>query len=516
MATRIAVCLFDETVASFDRDVLMTGNLLKKVNLNGADDDAAFFLKPSSESSPEWVDIVKGFSDIDKFDTSTASSGAILFLRIRDRILACCFGTSVANINKESIEHDFGLAVAFNRIPSRSYKSIETFALSENPITNNRSAAMPSSANYFNLDRFMENITELSGKYFSINRTVLVKGKEFFSVPSPLTIGEIKKLCRDLLTEYKKTINDPHFKELTAVNKVKVKTLIDHLNKQLCDSITKKSDEVYLTDYKHYEELGGYSLTPEGEKLTEVEIRDVYKAMKGKAAVSVELLRRRRIYLFDKDDQVLDEWPLYRCLFAAYSLNIGGFVFYKGNWYEVQERYLKDLKSYLSRFEIKRSDFNLPAWDGAMHEEEYNKDAAHKTGSQCWDTMLYDHPDFSYGIEFADLLRPDYVMHVKKLSRSSLTSHLLMQTYVSAQLLRSDPGIKKWISKESKAAFGKNVFLKASGEFKQPVVKYLLVLMAGKRGKTLVDTLPFFTLVTLNMLIRRINQLNFDVEICMV
>jgi uncharacterized protein (TIGR04141 family) len=91
-----------------------------------------------------------------------------------------------------------------------------------------------------------------------------------------------------------------------------------------------------------------------------------------------------------------------------------------------------------------------------------------------------------------------------------------MQTYVSAQLLKSDPLIRTWIKTKSKNNFKKNIFLKSSNDFKEPNVKYLIVLMAQDTSKSLADSLPFFSLVTFNMMIRRIIQLDFDVEICMV
>jgi hypothetical protein len=40
--------------------------------------------------------------------------------------------------------------------------------------------------------------------------------------------------------------------------------------------------------------------------------------------------------------------------------------------------------------------------------------------------------------------------------------------------------------------------------------------MGGKKGKSLADSLPFFSLITFNMMIRRIIQLDFEVEVCIV
>ncbi|MBL7723306.1 MAG: TIGR04141 family sporadically distributed protein [Chitinophagaceae bacterium] len=516
MPTRIAICLLEDNITDLNAPNLMGGQPLTKIALNKADSEVTLYLKKSNDSIPDWGDIVQGFANFQKGDIVTASSGAILFVKHKKRILACCFGTSVANINKENIVRDFGLAVAFNRIPKRNYKGIETYTLTENPITNSRSAAMPSSQSNFNLDTYLETITELSGKYYSSTRSILVKGKEFFSTPAPLLLDEIKKLCASLVVEYEKTIKNSEFKKLTAVSKVKSKKLIELLDDKLCESLNKKVSNIYLVDYQHYEDLQTYGLTPKGEKLTELELNDLYNSLNKGQKFTTAYLKTKRIAVFNSDSQQIDEWPLYRCLFTEFSLNIGGHIFYKGNWYEVQKRYLQDLKGFISTYELQASKANLPLWDGKKKEEDYNIEAANKIKGQCWDKVLYSHPDFSYGIEFCDVLVPNYVIHVKKLASSSLNSHLLMQTYVSAQLLKADPLIRNWIKSESKARFKKNIFLKPSNDFKDPNVKYLIVLMTGTTGKSLADSLPFFSLVTFNMMIRRVTQLDFNVEICMV
>src|SRR6186713_1885862 len=101
MSARIAICLFEAAIQEFDVDKLMGGQSLKPIPLNLVDDRVALYLKERNEIIPEWVDIVKEFSKVKVSETMTASSGAILFLKVQNRIMACCFGTSVANINRE-------------------------------------------------------------------------------------------------------------------------------------------------------------------------------------------------------------------------------------------------------------------------------------------------------------------------------------------------------------------------------------------------------------------------------
>ena len=515
MPARIAICLLDENITQIDPS-LMGGKPLLKVQLNTAIKDVELYIKTSNPITPDWISIIQSFSNVKASDVETASSGAILFLKIQDRILACCFGTSVANIDKDNIVRDFGLAVAFNRIPNKNYKGIETFTLTENVITNNRNAARPSTQNTFNLDTYLETITQLSGKYFANSRNILIKGKEFFSILAPENLTDIKKLCTDLLAEYNKTVKDKRFKELTSVAKVKATKLLDFLNDKLCKELNKKSLAIYLIDYQFNEAMSSYSLTPTGNKLTELNIDDLYQSLNSGQGFTLPYMKTRRITVYDSNDQDIDTWPLYKCLYVQFTLNIGTYILYKGNWYEVQKRYLKDLKDYITTHEINSTKLKLPAWNGTQKEGAYNIAAASAIKGQCWDKTLYTHPDFSYGIEFCDILLPKYVIHVKKLSSSSLNSHLLMQTYVSAQLLTSDIAIRPWIKKEAIEKFNGDIFLDAKNRFIASPVKYLIVLMRGTNSKKLIDSMPFFSLITFNMMIRRILGLGFEVEVCAV
>lgn len=516
MPAKIAICLFEESFVSFDPSELMGGQVPKPKQLREPDADVALFIKESNDTTPDWVDIVDTFCNLDRASVRTASSGAILFLKIKGRIMACCFGTSVANINRENIVRDFGLAVAFHRIPRTDYKGMETFTLTENPITSNKSAAMPSSQNSFNLDSYLETITELSGRISLVSGKALVKGKEFFSAPAPFNLAEIKKFCMSIFSEYEKTINDPAFKSLTAFTKVKEKKLGDFLNEKLLEALKKKLDNVHLVDYQQYETLAGYSLTPKGKILADLEIGDFYDTLKDAKKLSVVGLKTRRISVYNTDSQQIDEWPTYRCLFTEVSTAAGTHVLYKGNWYEIHKRYLKDLKEFVAGHQIDASTLKLPVWDGRCSEGDYNVDAAKAISGQCWDKVFYKHDNYRYKIEFCDILLPGHVMHVKKLSSSALNSHLLMQTYVSAQLLSADAGIRKWICSQSRKTFRSNIFLSPRHKFKSPPVKYLIVLMSKTAKTKVADALPFFSLITFNMVIRKISQLNFEVEVCLV
>jgi hypothetical protein len=80
MPSRIAICLYDEYIDTFDKPELIGGEDLEKLTIHKkTKTDVLLYLKKSNSSTPEWVDIVKGFGDLKDGEACTTSSDAILY-----------------------------------------------------------------------------------------------------------------------------------------------------------------------------------------------------------------------------------------------------------------------------------------------------------------------------------------------------------------------------------------------------------------------------------------------------
>lgn len=509
-STRFAICLFEPGITELDPAELIVGEKLRKVNFTGnTDKEALLFQRKSEASLPGWVEIVQEFGEFNAEDLMTATSGAILFLKINDRILGCCFGSSVANINRNNIETDFGLGVVFQKMLKSQTKSIESFSLTTNPMTSNRVAAMPTIRTSFNVDEFLENITELTGYFFKEKRRTLIKGKEFYSSPAPSSLQSIVSLCGSCLEDYSRALENEDFKRLTSTRRIKDKKQIEELDKELCRRLNKE-EEFFLVDHDALPNIYSYKLTPNSEGVEELSIEDIYDSFRSNQQVTVDFLKRRKIFPCDENDEELANWPLYKCLFLEIELGGQTFVFYKGRWYEVDSDYLSGLRTFLEAFEVE-PDF-LPEWESSESEGDYNERAAVHISGQCWDKMLYTSDQYSYGIEFCDILSDDYIFHVKKYESSKLNSHLLFQTAVSAQLLSTDPRLKSWIVEKGNEVFGGNLLLNDDFSLKREKPCYFILLLSDRKER-LVDILPFFSLISFNLLIKKVTQLGFDVKI---
>jgi uncharacterized protein (TIGR04141 family) len=509
--SRVAICLFEPEITDVNSNELITGEYLKKAEITiNTGLEATLFIRKSEKSTPNWVQIVQGFSEVDEQSLYSATSGAILFLKISNRIIACCFGTSIANINRSNIETDFGIGVVYIRMNRSQFKSVESFILSNNPVTSSRRATIPTVRTSFSMDDLVENITEFQGYGYRKNRRIRLKGKEFFSSPSPRTFEDIVDLARDSLEDYIKATNDEGFKQLTSTKAVKDKKLIEALDQELCSMIYQKPDDVFFADYNHQEDIWAYRFTPKGNKYHNLEVAHFYESLRDNQILSAGFLKSRRVFAISEDDQHIDTWSLYKCLFVEVHDEGQTFILYKGKWYEIKEEYLGELKNFVRRFE-KDLEY-LPQWEEEEDEGTYNERASAELSGQCWDTKLYTNDVLRYGVEFCDILCTNEIYHVKKYKSSALNSHLLLQTAVSAELLANDIGLKQWIADQSEEHFGGNQIIDFGAGFQRSNITYYIILLTQRTGD-LADILPFFSLVSFNIMLRKIQQLGFNVKI---
>ncbi len=512
--SRFAVCLFQEEFVNLKSAELITGedlHLVKTSKIPGL--EFMVYQRQSNPHEADWINIVGTFCELDTKYINSSSAGAILIIKVKNRLFGCCFGSSVSNVNRSSIVSDFGLACAFQRMIKNQTKTIGSFTLTSNPITNNRSSAIPTTKAGFNLDTFLENITELSG-FISAenNRKNLIKGKEFYSSPLPSSIKKIHELCVQLLVDYLLAINNNEFKRLTSARKIKDRKEIDELNKELCKSLNNLDEDVHLVDFETLDESSNYKFSLKGNSFLDLTINDFYSEFKKKREIEFPYLKSQHILVSDSNDTIISRWPLYKCLFMEIDYGVNKAIIYRGVWYEIQNQYLQSLRSFIDGFEIDNASDLLPEWDGHEREDAYNLKAAEFINGQCWDKILYTHADYDYGIEFCDVLSDDYIIHIKRGNKSSLNSHLLLQTAVSAKLYKEDVEIRKWIYKTSKKKFGSCFHLKKNGSLKNDETKYLILLLRND-GLRLSESLPFFSLISFNMVIKQIEQMGLTVKV---
>jgi uncharacterized protein (TIGR04141 family) len=158
----------------------------------------------------------------------------------------------------------------------------------------------------------------------------------------------------------------------------------------------------------------------------------VYRRTRDGEQIDLKTLKSDRLIATRADGEVLEEWPLYRCI--VYQLEEQGYlnVLTAGRWFRVEKDY-KD-RVYAQVEAIPRRT-GLPDAEPDASEADYNIKAAAAIGGLCLDNQLIqdDGPD---RMELCDILTRDpALIHVKHRGSSSTLSHLFAQGLNSAQRL---------------------------------------------------------------------------------
>jgi uncharacterized protein (TIGR04141 family) len=506
--SRIAICLYKEEVKDFDYPKFFAGTL-EQVKLKHPHKNIWLYQRKSKDKVPGWVEIISKFSKANDAELTTASSGAILVIKIKNRFLACCFGTSVANINRESLVNDFGLAAAFKRMTRTDTKSVESFSFQSNPITSQKTASIPTIRENFNIDQLNENITELEGFHKDGTARSLIKGKEFYSCKAVDTLDKIKKLCGQLLLDYQNGIRLREFQRLTATRKIKDKATIALLDGELCKNFEAGDDDIFFDDYENLSETSKYRLS-DTQLVEALEWNDLSPSSK-KKTIDVSYLKSKRIVPVDENGRELSSWSLYKTIFFQANIGVETFILYKGNWYQVDPSFISGLKSFVDSFYLDLKG-TFPEWNGKDAEGKYSKNTSTIVTGQLWDKKLYTHPDYNYGVELCDIITKDYMMAIKAYKSSALNSHLLLQTLVAVQLLDSDSNIFSWIQTKCNTSF-KGVNLIGANVAQVRAKKTIVILLLSKKKTKPSEILPFFSLISFKQVLTKIQALNFTVKV---
>jgi uncharacterized protein (TIGR04141 family) len=130
-------------------------------------------------------------------------------------------------------------------------------------------------------------------------------------------------------------------------------------------------------------------------------------------SLSTSYLRQHSIQLVDDSGNVLQRWPVWRCLVGEFELRGSTFVLDEGDFFDVRHDYLETLDAFIDG--IPSSDANLPATTPATEEGVYNIEAADSNNLLLLDRQLIRVQGRTTPIEICDLLsRTGQLIHVKR------------------------------------------------------------------------------------------------------
>lgn len=203
-------------------------------------DDGRIYIAETSDSKVEWLKDVKRYSSvhIDSDNYMNKSNKCVIFIKYKDRIFSLLFGYGRTLIDLTTIDRNFGLKVAINKISSENIKSMNSLNISRNYIDIQRQAFNLVSQNELSIDTqsdILKSITGRAEKDSLMNSISGSEGLQFSTSGDETLVGLLDEIIDAYDSEKYK---ENGFGWIDHIKVIKNKEIINNLDKELLLAIT--------------------------------------------------------------------------------------------------------------------------------------------------------------------------------------------------------------------------------------------------------------------------------------
>ena len=469
------------------------------------------FVLPSKESQPKWLSLFSSaVSDLPTIITKHAS--ALLILPIGDAIFAVSFGYGRKLLSPGSWEEDFGLKVTLNSLDKDRIRSVDRTSFDSIGQHGRIQASREADISEFGLDLEQDMIRAVTGRPSDQALGRQLTGKDALHVTLPLTIRDLPELLGHYLEQYKKETYKTHFPWIDQIKAIKDPLLVQDLNQKL---VKRLNDKDFTRLWLSIPEIVDWMVV-EGFKYKaldtapvheDVHISEFVAEVKPRSeSYTVQFLKRTEIYAVAADGNIMEEWPVYRCIYCEIDHDNETFLLNNGKWYRIGGKFLSRINDFYAA--IPQSALSLPQYNDKS-EGTYNERVSQELPTTL--TLMdgkFIACDPPYGkVEFCDLYCKDKkVVHVKRYTGASAAlSHLFAQATVSGTLFRKDSEFRKKASALLSDGFGTITDVPSPNEYE------IVLAIISTSKKSLV--LPFFSRVNLKNVSERLTDLGYVVTV---
>ena len=477
----------------------------------------SLFVSANLPHAPRWAKYLEGQVSPALSGLVTASSSAVLLIEANERLFAITFGQGRYMVEDEALERDFGLRVVLNTVAPDQLKSVDAKTIEETTVHTRRDVSRESAFSAFGLDVSRDLLRAVTGTPLDDTLAHRLTGADSLGVTTRVQLSGLRELAGRLLEAHAATTYKQNFDFIDHLRPEKDPARIEELDGLLIEALaTKALDDVHLAapETLDWLELAGFRLsTVPGDKDPEPDPRiSVYLASVAVNGVDLPQLKHDHLYALSSGDQVMAEWPIYRCIVYQVEVENALYVLSGGQWFRVdlayKEQVYADVEA-LSRLE------GLPDADAGSNEDAYNVKAAVALAGLCLDKKLvYDGgPD---KMEICDILTSArQLVHVKQRGSSSTLSHLFLQGFNSAERLLYDEEFRRQARDVIQAENPK--FVDCIPLARPDPANYevsFVVITRSERSTPL--TLPFFSVVSLRSSTRALRGFGYRVSVAAV
>ncbi len=518
---------------------LIEDHEMERVNTSHPYEGTEIYIQDKSILDPWWVaywKIDKGNINEDKEESRRVMSGALIFWKSNDRYFVFSHGHAFHKLNNDSYENDFGLRVTLNAVDEQKLRMASTHSPGQR-IQRTTKLLRSNNLAFFDLEEEQEVFNSLVGyvqdkykKYFQHPA-----GSDSLHMQTKYSPKELNDLCSKLLDLYRDETYKKKFPFMHNFVKEKDRQTISKLNDLLVRAVKSRDEQVDLNfpdlwdnHWRNLKTRFKRSKKKYSSPYNDLSMENYY-AYFGDQLEEMDndiLLDKSSMCWVDNDDnEIGKELKFRKCFIFDVRYEDERYYLYNGDWYKVEESYIKKLQEFLDK-----GDWIIPRDKEPKysHENEnaYNEDLAtnYLDKSRCLDKKNIAPENLSQ-VEPCDVYsmldeKRHRFYHIKIYRASDGLSHLFFQGENAYDLLSQ--------VKESRDKFLKLEFIKdllkeenmKSSEIdigpSKCEVYYLIIFKKGIKQRKKLTDLPFFSQISIKKTLTNLKTKGVDVKVMFI
>jgi len=409
------------------------------------------FVKPSSVTPPAWASFFAGAVDLRSASLKSASTAALLVLRVDGRYFAVSFGYGRHLLKPGSWDSSFGLRAALNAIDRNSIRSIDRKSFDAIARHTREEASRAGSIDQFGLDVDRDLLRAVVGKPSDEHLGRQLAGMDALTATVGIELSGLPGQIEQYLRQWRKTGYRKRYPWVDQIAEIRDGRQRRELDEALVAQIAGGDlDRTWLAvpDPIDWSRVGGfrYSMADRAETHEDIHLQTFLGTLRNPANLAPETLRRRSVFCLGPDGQhATEKWTVYQCLYAELRYQGDVALLTGGRWYRIAPGFVTRVDRDVGA--IGETSFAFPPYD---HDSEtaYNRSVARGDDK----IALMDAKNIRYGggasqIEFCDLFTSRrQMLHVKRYGGSGVISHLFAQGVVSATLYLQDAEFRRSVN----------------------------------------------------------------------
>lgn len=490
---------------------------------------ASLYIGQIYSNPPGWATFLTEHSPDLPGDIFSGGAGAVLFVPVGGRIAAVCFGQVHIALNDDAFERQFGLKVTLNTVPRSRLRTLDLATPDAVTFQKRVQASRDSDLQAFGVDLLRDLARVAGGTPSNAQFARFVAGKDSLSITSELTSDDLQQKCQEIVAAYSRSDYQKEFSWVDNMKVVREKDTIEALDGKLAAGLTQlrqgHASDLHMAppeivNYTEGSELHYNGFGSHGTTFHSLSIED-YVGELNRCAFSGEFSELKAGHIIrakgGDDEDFGEKWRVYDCFVFETSLGVGAdeqhYVLFAGDWFRVEKRFKAQVDAHFDSIE----KVSIIGATLCVNEEELIADIEANRD----DLLKLDQQKINpAGERYANLEPCDFLskngefIHLKDGHSSGPISHVWMQGVVSVEAFVSDADFRKKLRAKVKS-FGRE-FEAQLPKSSEKVNRDNYTVVYGVMRKPYADGslgLPFFSKVSLQAAVQRIQQYGFAVAI---